>query len=118
MEQQNLIVNIYNTFDSRHIIVNVPNNFTANELINKVIDYYNLPTSYYVYSLYLDENDFNFIQPSCIGLSKEINEFDYIPPNSYLISFLISGHMMSVKLVQEYKVTYIMKQYLRCFNLI
>lgn len=118
MEQETLIVNIYNTFDSRHIIVNVPYDFTANDLINKVIDYYNLPTSYYVYSLYLDENDFNFIQTSCFGLTKETNEIDYIPPNNYLNSFLISGPIMSVKLVQEYKVTYIMKQYLRCFNVI
>jgi hypothetical protein len=115
---ETLTVNVYNNFDSRHVIVSVPSNFTANELVNKVINYYNLPTNYYVYSLYLDEDDFDFIHSSCFGVNNEINEIDYISPNSYLTSFLISGTILSIKLVQEYKITYIMKQYLRCFNLI
>lgn len=113
------LVNIHNNFDERHIILTISNNFQANDLVNQLIKYYNLPTTNYVYSLYLDEHDFDFIQQtSCLNRINNLNEIDYIEPNTYLYEYLVFCPVLDVKLIQEYKIIYIIKQYLRCFNLI
>lgn len=122
--ENNLVVSIYNDFDLREVIITIPKTFMAIDLIEELIVYFSLPTTNYVYSLYLDEdndNDFNLIgnYPTCFGYNNTcINDIDYIKENHYLHEYSINNFRLSLKLVREYKFIFNIKQLLRWCKLL
>jgi hypothetical protein len=87
-------------------VVHVPNTFIALDLINLLIGKYSLPTTHYVYSLYIIE-ELDFLSHS---------ELDYIYPNEYLNDYAFSSNL-NIVLKQEYRSIFNIKQMLRKCNL-